>query len=122
MGLLLVTPEVCNLLFLDLLVSGSSGIPRCVTLCVFVSATSADSVGQFRLPLVYSFGLQHAAIRAFPDHSVSSCALQPYWLDSAYKFGFGAGRRSSPRADVKMLREWKFCDKFSYNEREEKCD
>ena len=84
-----------------------------------MSATSVDSVGQSGLPLFCSFGLQHAAIRAYPDHSVSSRALQPYWLDSAYKFGFGAGRRSSPRADVKTLREWKFCDEFFDNEREE---
>ena len=85
----------------DLLVSGSSGIPLVVTPCVFVSATSADSVGQFRLPLVYSFGLQHAAIRAFPDHSVSSCALQPYWLDSAYTPHSYSDRSCSPASPSK---------------------
>ena len=84
-----------------------------------MSATSADSVGQFRLPLVYSFGLQHAAIRAFPDHSVSSCALQPYWLDSAYKFGFGAERRSPKRADAGVQGECDQRDELFDNERME---
>ena len=49
--------------------------------------------------------LLYAAKRALKTSVVSKTRVQPSWFDTRYKFGFGAGRRSTPSANVKAQLE-----------------
>ena len=48
----------------------------------------------------------YAANRAFETSVVGRTRVQPSWFDTHHKFGFGAGYRSIPSANVKARLEW----------------
>ena len=50
--------------------------------------------------------LLYAAHCAFKTSAVSRTRVQPSWFDIRYKFGFGAGYRSTQSANVKAWLEW----------------
>ena len=62
--------------------------------------------------------LLYAANRAFKTSAVSRTRVQPSWFDTRYKFGFGAGNRSIPSANVKARLEWTANVTSSTNEEE----
>ena len=103
-GLLLVTPENCKS-FLTL-VWGSSGIPSmCVSVCLSV-CHFCRSVGQFGCHWnLWTLSIVRSESRV-ETSVVSRTRVQPIWFDTRHKFGFGAGYRSIPSANVKVRLEW----------------
>ena len=51
------------------------------------------------------FCLPYAAKRALKTSVVSRTRVRPCWFDTRHKFSFGAGRRSTPSANVKARLE-----------------